>query len=430
MDLIINKILENKELALSGIVSFAGVLFLNLIWVLVKKVFKRRSDSRADARQKLSGSENIQIAANTTGDITIHHGKDDKGSAKKPFKFRLVVLFGLLSIEVIAVTFVINQLIPFPFMTADEESIGYTSEPANTDDEETEKEFPEAGLSQRNGDEDGSESAYNPRLAEGMVIGGEEKPSRPASQIRTLTGDSVAGKFVNNVVQISVTFTNGDMTDGFGFVVGKRSNNLYAVTAGHVVRSDDPDVTTKEVRVRFHQNKGESHIAKLLDLSYSGFDLALIEMPKPSEDYKWESKYFSRPKRNDKVWFIGRNREWYVSTDTATGHVSWEPVSGEFYVDMYSVQPGTSGSPLITKDGIVGMIIEDSSIEVTALDIGMIRMVVTQKWGYPWDLQQIKTDRNAESDGKVKDETAPAYVDVDKKTGVRKTFNPKPGLLM
>ena len=46
-------------------------------------------------------------------------------------------------------------------------------------------------------------------------------------------GDRIAQQFLNNVVQLTTTFSNGSIKDGFGFVIGERANLLYVVTARH-----------------------------------------------------------------------------------------------------------------------------------------------------------------------------------------------------
>ncbi|MDM8524833.1 hypothetical protein QUF80_15805 [Desulfococcaceae bacterium HSG8] len=100
----------------------------------------------------------------------------------------------------------------------------------------------------------------------------------PGSQVCAQTGHKVADKFINNVVQLSVTFTNnGKKQDGFGFVAGEQDGRLYAVTAKHVVRSDMPKVNTEEIRVRFYRNKGKSYRADLLELSYPRSRLSVCE---------------------------------------------------------------------------------------------------------------------------------------------------------
>jgi len=214
-----------------------------------------------------------------------------------------------------------------------------------------------------------------------------------------ISDDNIPDRFRNNVLQLTVILSNKEVMNGFGFVVGERDGILYVVTAQHVVFSDDPDVKTKEVWARFYENRGKSYKAKLLDLSYPLLDMALLEIPKPSENYKWERKYFyPHPKRNDRVWFIGRNRDWYIPTDKGTGNISKPPFMNEIHAEIFTVQPGTSGAPLLTKEGIVGMIIEDSGYDAVAVNIDTIKQVITQYWKYPWGLEEfrIETDEDSE----------------------------------
>ena len=103
---------------------------------------------------------------------------------------------------------------------------------------------------------------------------------------------------------------NDSMEHGFGFVVSERDDRLFVVTANHVVRYDEPDVTTEQVQVRFYADQGRSYPAELLDVASGDADLALLDVLKPFEDYTWEPKYsYSTPQRGDRVWFIGRNQE-------------------------------------------------------------------------------------------------------------------------
>jgi hypothetical protein len=205
--------------------------------------------------------------------------------------------------------------------------------------------------------------------------------------------DKLTERFMDNVIQLTVNCSNGDRRYGFGFVVGEQKDKLYVVTANHVVRPEDLDgnvLEVKSVLAQFHKRRGKFYSASVLNLSYPRLDIALVEISKPFGNYTWERGYFyPRPKRNDEVWFIGRNRDWYIPTAKATGLINKEPIAGELHVDMYSVQLGTSGAPLLTEKGIVGMIIEDDSDDVVALDIETIRKIVVQVWNYPWNLQNF-----------------------------------------
>ena len=195
------------------------------------------------------------------------------------------------------------------------------------------------------------------------------------------TGRDVAEQLKPNVVQLTVKF--GDKTShGFGFVVGERSGNLYVVTAKHVVRVDEPGVET-EVCAQFYERRGKFIKTNLLHLSVTEVDLALLEVPKPFKEYTWKALCYADLKKGDPVWFVGRNQEWFVPIEP--GYVQEQPFLGRFYVEGLNVMPGSSGAPLISEEGIVGMIIEGGE-DVIALSIDTVRQVVEDKWNYPWGL--------------------------------------------
>ncbi len=90
----------------------------------------------------------------------------------------------------------------------------------------------------------------------------------PVGDTHAQIGDKLGKKFLNNVVQLTVKFSNGDETNGFGFVVGEREGQLYVVTANHVLHLNNPDVKTAEVQVRFFQDQaGKPVTGEALDVS-------------------------------------------------------------------------------------------------------------------------------------------------------------------
>jgi formylglycine-generating enzyme required for sulfatase activity len=197
-----------------------------------------------------------------------------------------------------------------------------------------------------------------------------------------------------NVIQLTVSFSKGEPFSGFGFIVAERDNTLYAVTANHLTFSDQPDIETTGISVQFYNMKGKFCPAKLSDYYDEDRDLTIFEVPKPTADYQWERNVFRPwPKEKEKVWFIGRDKDWFVP-DTP-GIVVSPPSRAEhiFAVNIDGIHPGTAGAPLITEKGIAGMIVADSPTDIKALDIDIIRILVSQEWGYPWDLQDTETRR-------------------------------------
>ncbi|MCK4761287.1 MAG: PEGA domain-containing protein [Candidatus Aminicenantes bacterium] len=203
-------------------------------------------------------------------------------------------------------------------------------------------------------------------------------------------GDKATTKFLKNVVQLSVTFSDGSTGHGFGFVIGERGELLYVATAEHVVRKKKlPDVQKPDIEARFYSDRGNPVKVKLLDLPTVDVDLALLEIPKPFPEYRWENNYFASPRRNSAVWFIGRSQDWWVPSDKEAGVIKDVQILSIFPVRISSVLPGTSGAPLISGDGIIGMIIRDNGIgSADALGIETMRRIVKKIWHYPWGLIQ------------------------------------------
>jgi len=221
----------------------------------------------------------------------------------------------------------------------------------------------------------------------------------PSADTYAQTGDKVAERFINNVVQITVKLSNGDETNGFGFVVGERDNHLYVVTANHVLySSDNPDVKTTEVRVRFKQDEvGKPLTGEPLDVSSTKIDTALLRVRKP-EWYQWERVVLCPGYREGKcyqkgeeAWFVGINKKWDIPPDAVAGCFAYNEsdlnVDGHiiFYAD--SVEQGTSGAPLFTKNGIIGMIIHDEGKKARAVHIERIQRLVVSS-GILWELDE------------------------------------------
>lgn len=200
-------------------------------------------------------------------------------------------------------------------------------------------------------------------------------------------------RYLNNVIQITTTLADDGTEDGFGFVVGEKSGNLYFVTAKHVAQGADPQENSKKIEVRFYANQGIKVLANRLDLAYGDLDLALLEVPKPV-NYSFVKECLADFAFNDQVWFIGRNRDWYIpTTERAIGAISSHSVNseGQIKADINSIKPGTSGAPLINSSGIIGLIIQDSDDEAVAIEMNHIKDVILKEWKYPFQLTKVNS---------------------------------------
>lgn len=212
-------------------------------------------------------------------------------------------------------------------------------------------------------------------------------------------GAKIGKEIKEYVVQITPKFKNGEGT-GFGFIVGERDDNFFVVTAKHVVIKEEkekPEEKAELIELTFYKDQGKLYKAKLLNIDKSGIDLALLEVQKPFKKFEWNKKIIDTrsPKENEPVWFIGWNNEIRICPFDDQKIIE-SPLTNNNIIKVATrdVQKGTSGSPLFTEKGIVGMIITDEStkhnenIHISkALYIETIKNVVLNIWKYPWDLE-------------------------------------------
>jgi len=197
----------------------------------------------------------------------------------------------------------------------------------------------------------------------------------------------MANDLRRNVVRIEAK------ENGFGFIVGERSGILYIVTANHVVV--DPDkVETQgpaKVRVEFFDRRGVKYDAVLLGTHDTYRDLAVLTVRTP-QGLQWTKECLAGPekqKRGTPVWFVGRDQEWKPPVEP--GHIVVE-TSTDWVLELEGlpVKPGSSGGPVISETGIIGMIEKDSQDGTNALSIDFIEKSLGA-WNHPWQLQLVQS---------------------------------------
>jgi hypothetical protein len=191
-----------------------------------------------------------------------------------------------------------------------------------------------------------------------------------------------------NVVRIEVpNLRNAE--NGFGFIVGQRSGQIYIVTAQHViVPNDEPGVTAPtRVKVMFYSDQGKTYDAEVLGTHDTPHDLAVLRLPAPN-GLTWIKESLAgaeMQRRGAHVWFIGRNSNWFVPVDP--GVINSEHPTDDWRVEIerLPVRPGSSGGPLVAGTGIVAMVQRGNEDDSFALTIDFIKTKM-QDWNYPWDL--------------------------------------------
>lgn len=225
-----------------------------------------------------------------------------------------------------------------------------------------------------------------------------------------VAADEIVNPLRGNVVAVRRK-GSGDsvVAAGFGFIVGERGNRLYIVTANHVARNTDgnrePDrsrgVAVREaLEVMFYMSDDRWQHANLLEhFAAKPQDLAVIETPLPS-GFTWKrncaadihSLIAMSPSKNIRglpAVFIGRQTDvknlWFVPS--APGSIGGNPnTSSLLSFEITTVLSGTSGAPVVTPDGIIGMILQDEGGGVArALSIDFIQRALAE-WQYEWSL--------------------------------------------
>ena len=193
---------------------------------------------------------------------------------------------------------------------------------------------------------------------------------------------------IDIVVRVKASL-HDEMISGFGFVVGERDNGrLLIVTCNHLVRKFGE--SAEEINVMF-RGSGKWKPSKLLEGHYiKPHDLAVLEVQKPL-NFAWEKECMSpvyESLKGVKAKFIGRENQWWIPQSDLIINSTVPDKNSIIEVETNLVKPGSSGAPLITRDGIIGMILSDSAAGISkALSINRIKDAFL-KWQYPWSLKK------------------------------------------
>jgi formylglycine-generating enzyme len=194
--------------------------------------------------------------------------------------------------------------------------------------------------------------------------------------------------FKNNIVAIKASFDNGDEENGFGFITGEKNGRLYLATAAHVVRGVDMSKTPKTIKVQFYNDI--RWVTATFLTHWDKEDLALLEIGQPA-NLKWLNACTNFAAAvNQKVRFIGLYDDEPNWVDPGIDGNIFKQDDLQYHFAIGTIRPGTSGAPLISEKGIVGMIIEDSGTISRALKIAKIQSLFNKGNQYAYFSLQAK----------------------------------------
>lgn len=185
-----------------------------------------------------------------------------------------------------------------------------------------------------------------------------------------------------NVVAVRASFADDSEEKGFGFITAEQNGHLYLATAAHIVRGPDKDKNAQTIRVKFF-NDISWYLASF-KYHWDEEDLALLEISKPNS-LKWREDCADlEPSIQRKVHFIGLNGQEPNWADPGLDGIIFEQTDKHLNFAISTIRPGTSGAPLITDKGIVGLITQDEGGISTALKLTRIKTLFNGSGQYPY----------------------------------------------
>ena len=193
------------------------------------------------------------------------------------------------------------------------------------------------------------------------------------------SGWYVGQKLRANVVRLEVS-ASGKTRNGFGFVVAERADadsakqQLVVVTADHVVRGKAGEAAAETIQVAFFESDAQPATATLheahLDRDHGDIAVLLVDKPQGFGWVQacWDTREIAPP---EPVRYVGRNRQWTIPPDPLK--VMSRRAADQQLELQGDVQRGTSGAPLLSEKGFVGIVVEDATGSVFATEAGAVK---------------------------------------------------------
>jgi hypothetical protein len=194
-------------------------------------------------------------------------------------------------------------------------------------------------------------------------------------------GQKLALEFRSLTVQIQ-----SDVSNGYGFVVAQVGNVLTIVTANHVVRDQTDDSLYPNINVELFVDRGHPITPRVLEAKIPNVDgdLAVLEIEYPNFSMiPFPVAKVPLPKRT-KAWRVGKDRGRTPSSRPGL----YEGRVKTIYLQFSDLDTprGSSGGPVITDEGLIGMVQKDEGAVSWVLPMSTIYEFFSDN-GLPWTLK-------------------------------------------
>lgn len=184
---------------------------------------------------------------------------------------------------------------------------------------------------------------------------------------------------------------------GFGLIVGADEQRLWIVTARHVIvrtgmrGSGEAEQSSARIRLRLcGGDAAELEARPWPGWDAGGADLALLTAPRPARFQLAERALAGQPAAiGEPVWLLGSNDE--CGLVPARGQVRAAADAGHnLRIDFAGVRGGSSGGPVLSGRGIVGLMKSAEDLTTTVHDIADVQQRVQATAGAAWQLASAR----------------------------------------
>jgi Trypsin-like peptidase domain len=204
------------------------------------------------------------------------------------------------------------------------------------------------------------------------------------------SGAELAARLRQNLVWIAAQ----DIGEhGYGMVVGGDNTTVWVITARHVVvktamrGSTTPDEPSHQIRMRFCAAAATGLVPgePWPGWDTGGEDIALLSVARP-RDYQWATRALApQVTVGEPVWLLGSNDE--CALVPAQGQVrALADSANNLRIDFTGVQGGSSGAPVLSGHGVLGLMKSAEDLTTTVHAIADLQRRVQALGGVRWEL--------------------------------------------
>lgn len=230
------------------------------------------------------------------------------------------------------------------------------------------------------------------QIVAALAVGVAAAAPRAAEETSFSSGPELAERLLRNVVRISAH----DLGEhGFGLIVGADERSVYVATARHVVAQRPlaglaaGETPSRQIALRFcalPESAAEQPAEFVEGFDGTADDLALLRTTRPS-GLAPEARALAPPDRisvGDQAWLLGREQQCaLVPTSGSIGALPDERQN--LRIDLHGVLGGSSGAPVATGYGVVGLAKRSDNEKLTTHAIADLRTRVRAA-GSPFSL--------------------------------------------